>query len=131
MEARTETAENKQQVNINTTKLESQSRPKPALTVILKSLPKRGTRKTASDCPAVWCKTKNAADVYRTGRQGQKISLERNIEGMSYYNLGFTLEQSCSFLKQKFNIRPEPETLSEWISQYSQLCRYERLRPLL
>jgi ATP-dependent exoDNAse (exonuclease V) beta subunit len=98
--------------------------------------------------------------------------------------LGFTLEQACSFLKQKFGaplpklssvehvpnpksqqfhrdkkgneirdslqqsgnigsgtpspnsqdcggafIPPTPETLSAWIAQYSQLCRYERLRP--
>jgi len=96
-----------------------------------KNFVKRGTRKNKRQvvqlylCKNAECgKTFTAQDV-----KGKHFPLNVIIEGMSYYNLGFTLEQSCSFIKQKFNIRPEPETLSEWISQYSQLCRYERLRP--
>lgn len=51
------------------------------------------------------------------------------IEGLNYYNLGFGLEETCKLLKQKFNANPEPSTLSNWINQYSELCRYSRLRP--
>jgi len=92
---------------------------------------KRGTRKNKHqvvqlyECKSEECgRTFSAQDV-----KGKHFPLNVIIEGMSYYNLGFTLEQSCSFLKQKFGVNPGPETLSEWIGQYSQLCRYERLRP--
>ena len=51
------------------------------------------------------------------------------IEGLNYYNLGFGLEETCRLLYQKFGVNPEPSTLSSWTNQYSQLCRYSRLRP--
>ncbi len=92
---------------------------------------KRGTRKNKHqivqlyECKNVECgKTFTAQDV-----KGKHFPLNVIIEGMSYYNLGFTLEETCSLLKQKFGVNPEPSTLSEWISQYDSLCRYSRLRP--
>lgn len=96
-----------------------------------KEFTKRGTRKNKHQIVQLYeCKNEECGRTFTAQDvKGRKFPLNVVIEGMSYYNLGFTLEQSCSFLKQKFNICPEPETLSEWISQYSQLCRYERLRP--
>ena len=61
--------------------------------------------------------------------KGKHFPLNVVIEGITYYNLGFTLEQTCSLLKQKFKVNPLPETLSAWLSEYKELCRYERLRP--
>ncbi len=61
--------------------------------------------------------------------KGKHFPLNVVIEGISYYNLGFTLEQTCSLLKQKFGVNPLPETLSSWLNEYKELCRYERLRP--
>ena len=61
--------------------------------------------------------------------KGKSFPLNIIIEGMSYYNLGFSLEQTCSILEQKFKVNPLPETLSSWINEYKMLCRYERLRP--
>jgi hypothetical protein len=91
----------------------------------------RGTRKNKYQvvqlylCKNVECgRTFTAQDV-----KGKHFPLNIVVEGMSYYNLGFTLEETCSLLKKKFGVNPEPSTLSEWISQYKPLCRYERLRP--
>jgi hypothetical protein len=61
--------------------------------------------------------------------KGKKFPLRIIIEGMSYYNLGFTLEYSCALIKKKFGSAPDPQTLSGWIEEYKPLCRYERLRP--
>lgn len=61
--------------------------------------------------------------------KGKRFPLEAVIEGMSYYNLGFTFEESCALLKKKFGISPAPATLSEWVEEYKPLCRFERLRP--
>lgn len=61
--------------------------------------------------------------------KGKHFPLNIVIEGMSYYNLGFSFEDSCRFVKQKFGVSPEPATLSAWVDEYKNLCRYERLRP--
>jgi len=51
------------------------------------------------------------------------------IDGLSYYNLGFGLEDTCRIIKNKFGTNPGASTLANWIKRYSDLCRYERLRP--
>src|SRR3989338_3572771 len=51
------------------------------------------------------------------------------IDGLSYYNLGFGLEDTCRIIKQKFGVNPVASTLANWIRRYADLCRYERLRP--
>ena len=92
---------------------------------------RRGTRKNKYQvvqlyiCKNPECgKTFTAQDV-----KGKHFPLNLIIEAMSFYNLGFTLEDSCRLIKQKFGVQPEPATLSLWVDQYKPLCRYERLRP--
>jgi len=60
---------------------------------------------------------------------GKKFPLKIVIECMSHYNLGFTFEQACSLVRQKFGAAPDPQTASAWYEEYKPLCRYERLRP--
>ena len=92
---------------------------------------KRGIRKNVHQkvqlylCKATMCgRTFTAQDL-----KGKQFPLHIVIEGMSYYNLGLTLEETCSLLKKKFGVAPEPETLSAWVEEHKQLCRFERLRP--
>jgi hypothetical protein len=61
--------------------------------------------------------------------KGKRFPLAVVIEAMSYYNLGFTREEACALVKKKFGIAPEPATLSAWIDEHEDLCRYARLRP--
>lgn len=96
-----------------------------------KDFVKRGTRKNKYQvvqlylCRNPECgKTFTAQDV-----KGKHFPLNVVIEGMSYYNLGFTFEESCAFLKEKFGVNPGPATLSQWVEEYKSLCRFERLRP--
>ncbi len=96
-----------------------------------KNFVKRGTRRNRHQivqlylCRNTECgRTFTAQDV-----KGKHFPLNVVIEGMSYYNLGCTFEESCAILKKKFGVAPEPATLSEWIEEYKELCRYERLRP--
>ena len=92
---------------------------------------KRGTRKNKNQvvqlylCRNFGCgRTFTAQDI-----KGKHFPLLIIIESMSYYNLGLTLEETCKIIKQKFGVAPEPATLSDWINEYKELCRYERLRP--
>ncbi|MCR4328200.1 MAG: PD-(D/E)XK nuclease family protein [Patescibacteria group bacterium] len=61
--------------------------------------------------------------------KGKHFPLAIVIEAMSYYNLGFTREEACALVKKKFGVSPEPATLSAWIDEHEDLCRYARLRP--
>ncbi len=61
--------------------------------------------------------------------KGKHFPLAIVIEAMSYYNLGFTREEACALVKRKFGAAPEPATLSAWIDEHEDLCRYARLRP--
>jgi len=98
---------------------------------LTKDFVKRGTRKNKNQvvqlylCRNFGCgRTFTAQDV-----KGKHFPLHIVIESMSYYNLGFTLEDTCRIIKKKFGVAPEPATLSDWINEYKSLCRYERLRP--
>lgn len=91
---------------------------------------KRGIRKNINQvvqlylCRNVDCgKTFSAQDI-----KGKHFPLHIIIESMSYYNLGFSLEETCRIIKKKFGVAPESATLSDWINEYKPLCRYERLR---
>ena len=96
-----------------------------------KNFVKRGVRRNKNQivqlyiCREFECgRTFTAQDV-----KGKHFPLNIIIESMSYYNLGFTLEQTCGIIRKKFSVAPEPATLSDWINEYKLLCRYERLRP--
>ncbi len=95
-----------------------------------KNFVKRGTRQNQYQSVQLYlCKNEECGRTFTAQDvKGKHFPLNVVIEGMSYYNLGFTLEQTCSLLKQKFNVNPLPETLSSWLNEYSGLCRYERLR---
>jgi hypothetical protein len=91
---------------------------------------RRGTRKNKHQtvqlylCRNMECaKTFTASDV-----KGKHFPLRVIIEGMSYYNLGLNLVETCQVLKKKFDINPGTSTLSDWINQYKSLCTFGRLR---
>ena len=61
--------------------------------------------------------------------KGKSFPLSVILEGLSFYNTGFTLEESCQKLKEQFGIEVKPSTLSDWVKEFETICRYARLRP--
>ena len=51
------------------------------------------------------------------------------IDAMSYYNLGFSLEQACKIIKQKTDFDISASTVANWVEEFKELCRYHRYRP--
>jgi len=119
---------------------------------------KRGTRlKKGGKTQLYLCRAckRTFTPVWFKGRQH---SWQVILDAMSYYNLGFSLEQVCKIMNMKkapFNKggkgdfedaksngggdnakRPEnvgigtlqPSTLSAWLEKYGQLCAYKRMR---
>ena len=121
--------------NINE-KATKDDRPLPLLSdfcpfCFSKDFVKRGVRQRKHSVAQLYlCRNPECGKTFTAEAvKGKRFPLEAVIEGMSYYNLGFTLEQSCKILGQKFGMEPAPETLSEWVEEYKPLCRFERLRP--
>ncbi|MFY9462053.1 MAG: PD-(D/E)XK nuclease family protein [Candidatus Sungiibacteriota bacterium] len=96
-----------------------------------KNFVKRGTRKNRHQIVQLYlCRNPECAKTFTAQDvKGKHFPLNVVIEGMSYYNLGYTFEETCAILRQKFGVNPEPATLSSWVDEYKELCRYERLRP--
>ncbi|PIX03289.1 hypothetical protein COZ78_01130 [bacterium (Candidatus Gribaldobacteria) CG_4_8_14_3_um_filter_42_11] len=89
---------------------------------------KRGTRLKKSGKTQLYlcraCK-RTFTPVWFKGRQhGWQVILD----AMSYYNLGFSLEQVEKILKEKLKVEVKPSTISSWLIKYGQLCAYKRLR---
>ena len=96
-----------------------------------KDFVKRGTRNNRYQVVQLYlCKNEECARTFTAQDvKGKHFPLNVVIEGMSYYNLGFSLEETCRIMEKKFNIKPDAATLSSWVDEYSELCRYGRLRP--
>ncbi|MEK6887713.1 MAG: hypothetical protein AABX14_02080 [Candidatus Aenigmatarchaeota archaeon] len=60
--------------------------------------------------------------------RGKTFPLRMIIDGMSSYNMGYTLEESCGFLKENYGMDVQPQTLSAWLEEFSKLCTYSRMR---
>lgn len=61
--------------------------------------------------------------------KGKSFPLKLILEGLSFYNTGYSLEESCQRLKEQFGLEVKPSTLNDWVKEFAPLCRYARLRP--
>ncbi len=117
-----------------------------------KNFVKRGTRKNQYQAVQLYlCKNEECSRTFTAQDvKGKHFPLNVVIDSMSYYNLGFSLEETCRIIEKKFGapvpslpvvkpipsgtntrnfVAPTPATLSNWIEEYSELCRYSRIRP--
>jgi hypothetical protein len=93
-----------------------------------KNLIKRGKRKKKLETVQLWfCK-----DCRKTFTpqlvKGKTFPLQVILDGISYYHTGFSLEQSCQFLRDQYGLKVQPSSLSGWVKQYQTICKYSRMR---
>ncbi|MDP2907975.1 MAG: PD-(D/E)XK nuclease family protein [Nanoarchaeota archaeon] len=50
------------------------------------------------------------------------------LNSISYYNLGYTQQQTSKIIARKHKISVPQKTLSNWINNYKNICTYYRLR---
>ena len=50
------------------------------------------------------------------------------LKAISIYNIGYNLNQTSEKLMNKYKIKVPISTLSEWLSQYKNICTFARLR---
>ncbi len=96
---------------------------------------KRGIRQKKHEAVQLYlCRNTECGRTFTAERvKGKRFPLKVILEGISYYNLGLSLEQTCHILDEKFKneniLAPTPATLSAWIEEYKPICRFERMRP--
>lgn len=61
--------------------------------------------------------------------KGKKFPLRIILEGLSRYNIGYSLEEVSQRLKEQFGLEAKPSTISDWVKEFEPICRYGRLRP--
>src|SRR3989339_2027203 len=60
--------------------------------------------------------------------KGKRYPLAAILDGVSLYNLGYSLVQSCRALQERFGLAIGPSSLSNWVGEFSDLCRFCRYR---
>jgi len=96
-----------------------------------KNFVKRGVRENKHQVVQLYlCKNSECGRTFTASDvKGKKFPLNVIVAGITLYNQGYTLEQCCRALEQKYKIRPDVDTLASWYEEYKPLCRFERMHP--
>lgn len=96
-----------------------------------KNFVRRGTRKNKFQTVQLFlCRNSECGKTFtQSDVKGKKFPLNVIVAGITLYNQGYTLEQCCNALEQKYKVKPEVDTLASWYEEYKPLCRFERMRP--
>lgn len=93
-----------------------------------KNISRRGTRKKKYETLQRYiCKDCKRSFVPPKAK-GKSFPLKVILEGLSYYNIGYSAEESCRRLKEDSGLDVKPSTLYDWVGEFEPLCRYSRLR---
>lgn len=60
---------------------------------------------------------------------GKRFPMQIVIDAVSLYNMGYSLEQSSQILLNRSGTLVPPSSLSQWLHDFDQLCRFSRMRP--
>lgn len=90
---------------------------------------KKGTREKKLEIVQLWYCNDCKKVFTPQSVKGKTYPLPAILDGISYYNLGFSLEQSCKILKEKSGFDVQPSSLANWVEEFKDLCRYHRYRP--
>ena len=60
--------------------------------------------------------------------KGKRYPMEIILDAISIYNLGYSLEKTCQFVKERNGIVIPPSSLTDWLSEFAELCRFSRMR---
>jgi len=93
-----------------------------------KRVTKKGRRRKKFETIQLWhC---NDCDQVFTpsALKGKTYPIPVILEGLNYYNTGYSLEASTKRLKERYGISVTPTTLSRWLKEYKELLTYTRLR---
>jgi hypothetical protein len=60
---------------------------------------------------------------------GKHYPLPAMLEALSLYHLGHSFQSASNILNQKLDYNIHPTSISNWVTEYQDICRFSRLRP--
>lgn len=89
---------------------------------------RRGKRKKKRGAVQLYkCKACGKSFTPREAK-GKHYPLYTILDGLSYYHLGYTLQDSARLLEKKYGFEVSAATLSNWVSEFKDTCTYGRIR---
>ena len=93
-----------------------------------KRIKRKGRRRKKFETVQLWY-CKDCDQVFTpSALKGKTYPIPVILDGLCYYNTGYSLEQSSRHLKERYGISVTPTTLSRWLKEYKELSTYARLR---
>ena len=90
---------------------------------------KRGLRKKKYETVQLYlCHHCNKTFVWQRVK-GKRFPLRVILEGLSLYNIRYSMEEVCQRIKEQFGLDLKTSTISDWVKEFGSICRYTRLRP--
>ncbi len=90
---------------------------------------KRGTRQKKREKVQLYICKQCGRTFTPFSLKGKHYPLNTILDAISYYNLGFSLEQVSKIMKKKQNIEIQPSTIAVWVEENKEICAYHRMRP--
>lgn len=50
------------------------------------------------------------------------------LNSLSYYNLGYTQQQTSKLISKKYKVNVPQKTISNWLNEYKNICTFQKLR---
>lgn len=89
---------------------------------------RKGKRRKKLETVQLWyCKDCDKVFTPRALR-GRTYPISVILDGLNYYAMGYSLEDSAILLQEHYGVSVTPTTLSNWLKEYRPLCPYARLR---
>jgi len=89
---------------------------------------KRGTRQKKRGPVQLYKCNACSRSFTPKGAKGKHYPLSSVLDGLSYYHLGYTLEDSARLLGGKYGFEVSAATLSSWVGEFKDTCTYGRIR---
>jgi len=93
-----------------------------------KKIVKRGKRKKKMEIVQLYLCKDCSKTFTSQAVKGRHYPLKLIFDCLSIYNMGYGLEETSRFIKEKYGIAAKPSTINNWIADFSPLCKYSRMR---
>ncbi len=93
-----------------------------------KNIIKKGKRKTKYRLKQIYYCKKCKTCFVEKGLQNKTYPAKTVINAISYYNLGYTLEETSRLVNRRFKIKTSKSTIQRWLTEFSEMCSLGKIR---
>jgi len=89
---------------------------------------KRGIRENKREKVQLY-KCKDCGKVFNDNKlKNKSYNVNVILNALSYYNKGYTFEESARLVNKRFKVNVSPQLVHSWLKEYKELCSFSRFR---